>query len=382
MSRSCLILCVTGLLVVIVRLPLLAQFRAEVSYIEVNNKLMADVEVNGHKGRFLIDTGAPCCITHSFSEKLGINKSDTLQIQDSNGNLSQTRLVMLDSLKLGNVTFNSLQAMCLGKGNMVESFKIDGIIGNNLMRMGIVKLDSREHKLIFTNNDEDLGIDSIYGIPMVTDSRLVRIAVEIGHHSQDTVMFDCGASGFYSICRKSFARLQQAHGEMELLGKGKGILSLGAAGLGNASVKYRLKIPVFVLGKVAFKDVTSVTTDGVESRIGSDILKYGDVVIDYQKNMFYYIPFTPGCVTNVYKKEWDVIITVNNGHLIAGLVWDYTDSLLKGGERIVEINGRKYNKVDLYHATMDGLSMSGERAEIKYIDPVTGAVRGATLRRR
>ena len=366
--------------------PLYAQFRVEVPYTETNGKLIIEVKVNGQKGRFLIDTGAPCCVTHSFSRKLNLSQEDSLLTQDSNGNILKIPQTTLQQLEISDQKFKDIQAICLEKGNMVETFGIDGVFGYTLMKQGIIKLNSQKHSLTFTDYDKGLGIIPTQGIPLLEDPYLTRLVVKLGRNRRDTVMFDSGAAAFYSMSTNSYKRLsgqKSSNKDFKLLGKGKGVLSLGIAGVEQNTIKYRLKVPSFRVGKSVFKNVTSITTDGVDSRIGSEILRYGEIIINYRTGMFYYLPFNPQTTPNLYKKEWDVVITVNQGYLTAGLVWDYAQLPLKGGERIIEIDGKRYNKVDLFQATTSHLiSMPGNQIRIKYIDPITKNTQEVEIKRR
>lgn len=373
-----------GELALFAQLSLFAQYRVTLPYVMENGKITINAEVNGHQGRFLVDTGAPCSLTYSFMQRAGIVPFDSVQVQDSNGHLLTTRVAELESLKLNGFTFSRLQAICLEKGNMVENFKIDGIIGYNLMKMGIVKLDGSNHTFTLTSSEKGLGIDSLYAIPLVKDPYLVRIPVRFADNEQDTVMFDSGASSFYAMSATSHRRLSEKKtNSFEQLGKGVGILSLGVSGVEKASVKYRLKIPHFSIGNHSFRNVTTITTYAMDSRIGSGLLNHGNIVINYRKGMFYYIPSVSGETPDMYQKEWDAVITVIDNYLTVGMVWNTEESPLKGGERIVEIEGKKYDKVDLYKATTTNLlQLPDKEAHIKYIDKETGEIKSAVIRRK
>ncbi|WP_455972052.1 aspartyl protease family protein [Bacteroides congonensis] len=373
-----------GELALFAQLSLFAQYRVTLPYVMENGKITINAEVNGHQGRFLVDTGAPCSLTYSFMQRAGIVPFDSVQVQDSNGHLLTTRVAELESLKLNGFTFSRLQAICLEKGNMVENFKIDGIIGYNLMKMGIVKLDGSNHTFTLTSSEKGLGIDSLYAIPLVKDPYLVRIPVRFADNEQDTVMFDSGASSFYAMSATSHRRLSEKKtNSFEQLGKGVGILSLGVSGVEKASVKYRLKIPHFSIGNHSFRNVTTITTYAMDSRIGSGLLNHGNIVINYRKGMFYYIPSVSGETPDMYQKEWDAVITVIDNYLTVGMVWNTEESPLKGGERIVEIEGKKYDKVDLYKATTTNLlQLPDKEAHIKYIDKETGEIKSTVIRRK
>lgn len=228
-------------------------------------------------------------------------------------------------------------------GDMLENLHIDGVIGYNLLKLGILKLDARTGSMTFTNYDGGLGIDYTRAIPMLPDSYLTLLRVQLKDGACDKVMFDSGAKSFYELSMKSFSNLRTA---------GKAL------------------------------EVTSVTTDAVDSRIGSDLLRYGTVIADYRSNVFYFIPYDNRKKLNLYAKDWDVVITVMDDHLCAGLVWDYAGLPLHGGERIVAVNGVRYDKVDLYEAITKGLiHLPGDKARIVYIGE-DGKEHEVTIRKR
>lgn len=356
-----------SLLLCLLPLSLTAQyFRTTVAYHTTNGKMMTDVFINGQKAHMLIDTGAPCCISYSFAQKLGIQPQQSMKSSDSNGQTVQSHLVTLDSLRIGNTTFNQLQALRWEKGNMVEQFGVDGIIGYNLMRMGIVKFDATHHQLTFTNFRKDLGIASQLPLPLVPHSFVPLISIPLTPTLCDTVMFDSGAAAFYEMSNNTYHRLPEKHKGIRLLASGKGILSLGASGIESASTKHRLAIKKIKIGAQTFKDVTTITTSGYDSRLGAALLLYGDVVIDFKRQLFYYLPFAPKQSPKLYQPEWEVVITVMHNHLTAGMVWN-KDLPIKCGDRIIAINGKRYEQVDMKTATTTPLiHMNGDKANITF----------------
>lgn len=375
---------VAGLLAVIKPATLLAQVRTEVSYQNSNGKMMVEVIVNNVKGHFLLDTGAPCALTYTFASKLGVTvQGGSVKVEDSNGNQTDTHICRVETLKLGDATFTDLQMVRLPKGQMIESFGVDGIIGYNLMKQGIVKFDGKKNLFTFTTYDKDLGIDYGYAIPLINDPYVTLLPVRLGKNSCDTVMFDSGARAFYEISVGCFDRLGEYNKDVRRLCHGEGILSLGVAGLEQKSMKYRLLVPDFKIGKRRFADVTSVTTNASFSRLGAEILYYGTVIIDYPAQVFYYIPHEPKKKLSLYQKDWDVTITVMDKSLCAGLVWSDSKSGLHGGERIVEINGIRYDQeIDLLQmSTKPLINLSGDKAEIGYIDE-RGIEMKTVIRRR
>lgn len=355
-------------------------WRMETPYGMDNGKMIVKASINGVEGRFLLDTGAPCSVTYSFAQKAGIQGGQATQVYDSNGNIAQTRIVNLPHLRVGGFNFMQLQAMVLQQGNMVEQFGIDGIVGYNLMRQGIAKFDGREHKFILTNDTTGLGIDLMCGIVMAPDPYSTMVPIRVGNVT-DTVMFDTGALDFYEMANKVYARVQTDTTHFQCLASGSGILSMGAAGLETQSLKYRVLIPDCHIGNIPFSNVTTITTDALESRIGSNILLHGDVIIDYAQNLFYYQPHAdPTAPINVYQPEWDVVVTVMSDHLAAGMVWSNAKGDIRSGDRIVAIGDQRINKVDMREATTRGMfNLKPEGTKITYVNARTGKEETMTI---
>ena len=116
-------------------------------------KMIVSAEVNGVKGRVVLDTGAPCALSSDFARKAGISSGQEITASDSNGNPVKTRVLMLGSLKLGSTNFQKVQALELDmKDNPVFSlFHIDGLIGYTLLKMGTLSIYGREHKAVFAS---------------------------------------------------------------------------------------------------------------------------------------------------------------------------------------------------------------------------------------
>lgn len=68
------------------------------------------------------------------------------------------------------------------------------------------------------------------------------------------------------------------------------------------------------------------------------------------------------------RKEWNVVITVMDNELKAGFVWESMWKDLQGGEKIIAVNGKRFDKVDAWQAmTTDLIGLSEEQAEIVVI---------------
>lgn len=371
-----------ALLFVLPAIAAAQRFRTVVPFVNERGKLMTEVVVNGHKGRFLIDTGAPCCISHSFAKKIGLAQEGIQQrFVDSNGQQLSTHLVTLDSLRLGAVTFQKLSAVRWEEGNMVEQYGVDGIVGYNLLQMGVVLFDGRNQRMGFASIDRAPKLDPTQGIPLLDDPYLTLIPLRIGGTAIDTAMFDSGSFDLYEMSSQSHARLAHDTTSIKRLNTGRGILSFGAAGIEQQSLKHRLLLPTLSLGEHRFANVTTITTDADNSRLGTALLHFGDIAIDYQRGYFYYMPHDSTAIPNLYEKEWEVVITITDNHLTAGMVWN-EQLPIRSGDRITAINGQRFEHIDPYAATTSRLiQMPGDTASITFISSASKQEQTITIRR-
>ena len=355
-------------------------FRMTTRYAQENGKMIVRASINGVEGRFVLDTGAPCSLTFSYAKRAGLKGGQVSRAYDSNGNIVNTTILDLPQLVVGGVAFTQLQAMQLPQGNMIEQFGIDGILGYNLLRQGIVKFDGRAQTMTLTSDTTGLGIDLNMGILLTDDPYSTMIPLRMGQ-SVDTVMFDTGALDLYEMSNRFYERVKADTAHFRCIASGKGILSMGAAGLESASVKHRIVVPQAFLGNTALSRLSTITTDAIDSRIGSNLLRHGDVIIDYREGIFYFQPYASTTVPiDAYQPEWNVVVTVMGDHLEAGMVWNNAGGSIQSGDRIVAIGDERIDKVDMRKATTQAIfQMHPEGTEITFVNGRSGKEETMTI---
>lgn len=340
---------------------------ARIPYTVSGGKMMVKVAINGKPGNFIFDTGAPVCLTHSFCAGLNPEILGTVKTQDSNGRLADQQVVQLNNFQLGGVSFLNVQGAVLEEKNAIEQFGVDGIVGYTLFGDKIVEIDTRKKQITIAGQEDYFDLNPAEAIPLLPGSRTPLIEVHLTGEATDTVMIDSGDGSFFNLSEKTYRRLQ-AGNHWKLLSRGYGILSLGATGLEKSTLKYRVRIPEFSVGKGLFSDVVTHTTSGWRSRLGAEFFNYGTVTINYPKQTLYYHPYNEH-PKNMNRKDWNVVITVMDNELKAGFVWESMWKKLKGGEKIVAVNGKRFDQVDAWQAmTTDLVGLHGEEAEIIVID--------------
>ena len=354
-------------------------FYQEIPYETIRNKIIIQADVEGIKGKYLFDTGAPVCITHSRMKKGPEKKAIRQMVKDAHNNDAEYRLVMLDSIQLGNIGFGKIQALVFDEGNPLEHFGIDGIVGSSLFPDIVIRLDPRRKILVLASDTGSMELNPQYAIDMEKDQQNIPyIVIDFKNGLQEEVMFDTGTSAFYEMNEPIYHQLATAQGIVTKR-KGFGASAMGVNGMEKAENKYRVQIDNLYVGAGKFKNVVTETVNASSSRIGTGLLKYGSVTLDFPDNKFY---FTPDVTTTVdlNYKDWNVNVIVSGDSLIAGCIWQSMEGRLQAGEKVVAINGKRYDKIDPGEALTSLVWMEGEEAEITVIDK-EGREKTVTIRK-
>lgn len=283
-------------------------FYQEIPYETLNHKIFIRAEVEGIKGKYLFDTGAPVCLTCSRMQK----------------------------------------------GTKKEA--------------------------VFASDTARMGLNSRYATDMERDEQNIPyIMIGLSKELREQVMFDIGTSSFYEMNEPIYHKVADALG-IVTLSKGNGVLSMGIGGMEKKSDKYRVRVDSMTLGTALFQNVITVTMNAFSSRIGTGLLEYGSVTLDFPGNKFYFVPNDTLPVDMGYK-SWNVEVIASGDSLMAGFIGQSMAGQLQGGEKVAAINGKRYDKVNPAKAlTTSLLRIEGEEAVITVIDK-NGREKNLTIRK-
>lgn len=343
-------------------------FYQEIPYETINHKIIIPAEVEGIKGKYLLDTGAPVCLTYTRMKKGPEKESVAQRVKDAHNNEIVYRSVRLHSVKVGNTEFGEIPALVFDEGNPLEYFGIDGIIGSNLFPDIVVRIDPRRKILILASDTSRMGLDSRYATDMVRDEQNIPyIMIGLSPELREQVMFDTGSSSFYEMNEPIYHKIVGAPG-IVTQSKGNGVLAMGIGGMEKKSDKYRVRIDTMSVGCARFTNVITVTMNAFSSRMGNGLLAYGSVALDFPGNKFYFVP-DDTVPADLNYKSWNVEVIASGDSLMAGVVWQSMAGQLEGGEKVIAINGKRYDKVDPGKSlTTSLLRIEGEEAVITVID--------------
>jgi hypothetical protein len=319
-------------------------FYTEFRYEWINEKIIIPVEIEGQIYRFLLDTGAPNLITTNLNKKITTNFKQTIPITDANNKKDSLDLVTIPLIKISGISyFNIPSLVSKTETNLIfDCFKIDGLIGSNLLRNSIIQILPKEKLIKLTDDKKKLSLkrknSTEIEFPDIQSTPYVWIELNSNGIANDQVYVDTGMSGFYTMAN-GHLEIFQKDDIFKIDAETKGSQGTGLFGSENENTYYQLIVPKIEINKAIFNEITVVTTSDNNSRIGSEILLYGNVTIDFLNKRFYYEPFEN--IVDLREKTFGFIPTIIDDKFVIGLVWaDDLKDKIKFGDQILEINGR------------------------------------------
>lgn len=322
----------------------------EIDFEIINDKIMLPVVINNKTYSFLLDTGAPNLISKRVLEEINTQNSKKITVSDANNQSDEMEMVAIESLKLGNLSFQNNIALVSDLENhfILKCFKMDGFIGSNLFHKSILKISLKNKKIIVTNDIKKLN-------PTTKPVKLFLIGkqkspyVEVDYSSDkknrvvEEVLIDTGMDGFFEMSKRAFGILSKENVWNEL-SRSSGSNSIGLFGTAPVNEQVLFNLPFFKLNYTTFKNLISNTTDDNNSRIGLDLLQHGDIIIDFKNKKFYY-EANESIVLD--KKAPMYSATILDNKYSIGFVWD--DQLrekIKFGDEIIRVDSFYLDQMD------------------------------------
>lgn len=318
----------------------------EVNFEFINGKIIIPVVINNLTYKFLLDTGAPNLLSKKTSAIINPKLINKIDVNDANENKSSMNIVEISNLTIGNINFkNSLALSSDDEKNLVfDCFNIDGFIGSNLLRNSIVQIDIHKKTLTITDDIKNLKVNkknnsklSLFGIQ---SSPYIWIKLSGEGSGKEQVLLDTGMKGFYSISNKHLNMFEKAK-IFEVNAIGNGTESIGLFGNSISSNHKRLLLPKLKISTSNFLNITTITTNDVNSKIGIDLFEKGIGTIDFKNKNFYFDEYTID--TDLTEKQIGFSPTILNKKLSIGIVWDENlKNIIFTGDEIIAINNINY----------------------------------------
>lgn len=349
----------------------------QLPYVNVRGKLIVKVEINGKTYRFIVDTGAPTMITKALFNALKPDLLHKIPVADANGAQDSLTVVSLKNISIGSVIFNYIPTLVAKDSFIFDCHRVDGFIGSNLLRNSIFHISSRENKITITDQVEKLKLDQKQGSDLILDraqsSAYLQVKLKGGKTGTARVLVDLGMEGLFDLALKHY-KVFEKENIFSQLGKSTGSSTFGLHGLGRDTLAYRLRLPELQVNGAKLKNISVNTTTSENSRIGSELIAYGVVTIDYKNKKFYFEPYAAD--VDVSQQAFPVSISFKDHKAVVGIIWDES---LKGkiavNDQVIAVDDKDYTQITLCDFITGNKLFEGKDKLMLTLEDATGTIK-------
>jgi hypothetical protein len=316
------------------------QFNATVPFEFRAGIPVMQVEVNGEKGWFLFDTGAPNVISKEFAARLNLQAEAKGRINDSGGNSTTGNdYISLDKFTIGGVSFLNTGGVVqdLRASDIFKCLNIDGIIGANLMRQAFWKLDYTKETISLSSHINDFALDSTY-MSMPFDVKFTGtpiVDIELAELTVKKMIFDTGSNGHFSMPLVSLKALQdtiEVKTTWEL-----GATSYGVGGKALSDTIFYAVIDTMHLGEISVPNNVVAFAEHSDN-FGNEFFKNYDVILDWDSRQIYMREVSP--YDNSVLETHGFGVNLTGGQMLVGSIFagSSADGKLEIDDQIIRID--------------------------------------------
>lgn len=315
-------------------------------------KILIPAVIGGKTYRLLFDTGAARGIIPADSDIPRNGRNGQATAVDGNGAEAKMNIATIPSMQIGRLTITDYPVIVAPTQPVINCF-CDGIIGFNLVRKGFaVKIDMLRQLLIITDRKELFNNEP--GIPIkYIPNNVPWVKTEPSPKCSDNAIFDTGVKHLYTMSKpQSFDVFtgrttgkpnrwsEELKDQVVWTGRGPGS-SVSLLGVADTNEIVSMRLKCIRIGTLALQNVAATTTTGT-STIGTELLKYGSVIINPFRREIIFQPDNGQDAITVNSRPRDYLITVRDNRPVISIVNKRSDVYRQGmrpGDIIVAANG-------------------------------------------
>lgn len=361
-------------------------YNVSVPYKDIRGLVIVKAFINNKAYDFIVDTGALTAISQELCNELGLKSNSGLDVSDSSNLTQNMKSLTLPPVQVGDITFKDVPAVVADGSFFFQCLGIDGFIGSNMLRNSIVKFSYRDKTVSFTDKLKNFSTDKKRSAGLLKDKMQSNPYLQITLKNNDIsglegLLFDTGMVGLYDLSLTAYDTLKKFN-LFSVVHQAKGAYSLGIHGVENKTEHYMLLTPELIFGGVTLKNVTTTTTSDTKSRIGSQILEYGDIIIDYPDRQLYFNPYVDGAI-DVTEKNWPVQPVIKENKFVVGIVWDASfNDRINEGDEIIKFGEIDYSAIHPCEAFKLNIKPQADTAIMELRDIKTGEIKKVELTKK
>lgn len=313
----------------------------------INGKIIIPVVIEGKIYRFLFDTGAPNTLNSNVFQSS--NNAGQINVSDANNKKEKLALTSVEIFKINNLEFEDYVFMQydFSQNFVFNCLNLGGIIGSNSFVNSVVKIDYLNKRIYITDKIQNLSPTTKANMMKLRGkqkSPYFEITLVGKNRVYEELLFDTGYNGFYSQSNRAFSIFQHEH-VLDSIKTKSAQLSISLFGSDIESDKSIFTIPKINLSSSTFLNVVAYSSNDNNSKIGTELLKYGNIILDFKRSKYYFEPHSDSI--NLYKPYPLFAPSYNNGKLIVGMIVnDALEKQITVGDEIISIDGNKIEMIN------------------------------------
>ena len=321
------------------------EFKVEIPFDYNLGIIVLKVNISGEEYDFILDTGAANVISEDLAKKLDSHIYFEEEVRDVHRRSSNLGFTKIEKLSIGDIDFLNTGAAIAdlksseGFGSLI---KVDGIIGSNLMRKAIWKIDYQNQIITITNSTKSLNIpDSTFKIPFSTT--LVGqpiIDMRLNDITAKEIIVDTGSNGDFSLSKKTFDALVKNNPSIPQTSS-FGVGSVGLYGIGKADSTHFIKVPSISFGEVSLENII-VSFYNFKNSIGNGFFKNYNLIINWFTKEITLVKIKD--YNNSTLSGFGFSSAIQDNRLTVVSIFENIENL-KLGDQILKIDEIRYDKL-------------------------------------
>ena len=308
----------------------------------IQNRIYVPVTIHNRVYRFVLDTGSFSCALHDEDLASEYNCIGRLNVKDINNTDKKGLVVKVSSLMIDKLEFKDCPMISL-KTQLSPCTDINGIIGVNILKDKILKIDIHNRVIILTDRKNFFKDENGRTLPFkIYNDYIPHFSIIPTNNCKDEVIFDTGNMAFYSMSYKYYKKLMREKIQLPIVDKGFGKFNRGVWGTGNDTTNLKFQLDDFAFDDLAISNVKTILCPSINSSIGADILNYGSMILDYIHKNLIFIPYqNKNAVASKYDYPSFKLIPENRKVKI-GAIWEKSEAYhsgLRNGFIVRSVNG-------------------------------------------
>lgn len=162
--------------------------------VRINNSVIAE--------NAIFDTGSNgTVIDNSVAQELNLKTIKKVRLIDITGKKTKVPCVKIDSMNISGVVFRNIYAIVTDL-SLYDCENVKVILGNNILKTGIWKIDLSEHKITLYNSKTNFDYSGFYKIPFSYRLNLIKLQFDYSGKKLKNILFDTGNPSILILSQK------------------------------------------------------------------------------------------------------------------------------------------------------------------------------------